>query len=154
MTPNWNQLTPSYPHRLADSRHVLLTTYEPDGTPRQHTCRVIADGPALGIVLSTRSPEADRIRRCRGVLVATCDANGVPTGPEWPAKATICAAERTVDYRMALINKYGLLIMFALAVRRLRRGLDGTTGVRLTPTGQNWPLVSPTWLPTTTYSPN
>jgi hypothetical protein len=55
---------------------------------------------------------------------------------------------------MALINKYGLATMLALAVRRFRRGLDGTTGVRLTLTGQNWPLVSPTWLPTTTYSPN
>ncbi len=142
------------PRRLADSRHVLLTTYDPGGAPRQQTCKVIADGAALGILLGTRSPEADRIRRCRAVLVETCDADGAPTGRKWPAKATLCTAGQTADYRMALINKYGPLSMLTLALHRLREGLDGTTGVRLTPTGRDWPLITPTWRPDPDYSLN
>lgn len=152
MTTTWDQLT--RPNRLEDSKHVLLTTYEPGGAPRQRICKVIPDGHALGLVLGTRSAEADRIRRCRGVLVEACDAHGTPTGQQWPAQATICPAERTVDYRIALINKYGLASMFTLALRRLRDGLNGTTGVRLTPVGRNWPVIGPAWWPSTGYSPN
>ncbi|MFC1408761.1 PPOX class F420-dependent oxidoreductase [Streptacidiphilus sp. N1-12] len=168
MAPSWNRIA----HRstgptdstglaglanladLADSRRILLTTYGPDAAPHRRLCRVVADGAALGIVLGADSPEADRIRRCRGVLVQACDGGGTPTGPQWRARATARNAGQTVDYRIALVNKYGLAAAVALAVHRLRSGLDGTVGVRLTPAARDWPLLGPTWRPGAAYNPN
>ena len=162
MAPTWNRIAhrstgPTFPTGLvglADSRRILLTTYGPDAVPHHRLCRVVADGPALGIVLGTGSPEADRIRRYRGVLVEACDGGGTPTGPKWRARATVRNAGQTVDYRIALVNKYGLAAAAALAVHRLRTGLDGTVGVRLTPAARDWPLLGPAWRPGSAYNPN
>jgi len=162
MASTWNRIAHRSTSRtgptglawLADSRHILLTTYGLDAAPHRHLCRVVADGHGLGIVLDTGSPEADRIRRCRSVLVAACDGGGAPTGPQWRARATVRSAGQTVDYRIALVNKYGLAAALALAVHRLRAGLDGSTGVRLTPAARDWPLPGTAWRPGSSYSPN
>jgi PPOX class probable F420-dependent enzyme len=152
MSQLWDHLT--RPHCLADSKYLLLTAYESDGTPRRHPCKVVRDGDALGIVLRTGSLEADCIRRRGGVLVGACDAQGNPIGPQWPARAMICAPDLTAEYRVALLNKYGLTSMLALALGRLRNGIDGTTGVRLVPAGRHWPVLSPDWRPGRGYNPN
>jgi PPOX class probable F420-dependent enzyme len=140
--------------QLTDSRRLLLTTYAPDGTPRQDLCKMIVDRDGLGVLLRNSSAAAASIRSRRGVLVTACDAHGRPTGEQWAARATLCTPVRTVEYRIALMNKYGLITMLGLAMTRLTEGLGGTTGVRLTPAGRNWPVFGPNWRPTADYSLN
>jgi hypothetical protein len=117
-------------------------------------CKVVADGDALGVLLPADSPVAVRIRRRPGVLVAPCDAHGVRTGGQSPARAALGTADLGAQYRAALMNKYGLTTAVTLALARLAHGLTASTPVRLTPAGSTWPLFCPDWRPSTTYSPN
>ncbi|MEZ0069940.1 PPOX class probable F420-dependent enzyme [Streptacidiphilus sp. MAP12-20] len=140
--------------KVPEGKYVLLTTYAPDGTPWRRIFRAVPDGDALGIVLRTGSAEADRVRGCRRVVVGVCDARGNLAGREWSAEAMLCSPEQTVEYRIALINKYGMTAMLSLALARLRQGIDGTTGVRLTPAGRSWSMLGPDWWPGAAYSLN
>ncbi|WP_395296791.1 PPOX class F420-dependent oxidoreductase [Kitasatospora hibisci] len=139
---------------LADSRYLLLTTFGDDGSRAESQSWVVADGAALGIWTRTHSDEAERIRRHPRVLVGPCDSHGRPTGRRFPARAAVCDADATARYRISLLNKYGMSALIALARSRLRLGLAGTVGIRITinepeprPIGPEWPLP-------TTYYPN
>ncbi|AUG79265.1 hypothetical protein CFP65_4518 [Kitasatospora sp. MMS16-BH015] len=141
--------------QLADSKYLLLTTFDETGG-RAHASRlwVVADGPALGVWAPADSGEARRIRRRSRVLVGPCDAHGRPTGQPVPARAGLCDADATARYRSSLIDKYGLTAMVTLAVSRLRVGLAGTVGIRITPSELERRLVGPEWRPPSTYCPN
>ncbi|GAA2807945.1 PPOX class F420-dependent oxidoreductase [Kitasatospora paracochleata] len=140
--------------RLGDQRHLLLTTFEPDGTEVTTATWVIRDGAALGIWAPADSPAVRRLRAHPTVLVCAGDAHGRPIGARLAARATLCDPDATARYRTSLLNKYGLTGLFALARSRLRLGLDGTVGVRITLAEQYHPLHSPAWRPPDWYCLN
>ncbi|WP_063763344.1 PPOX class F420-dependent oxidoreductase [Streptomyces sp. NRRL WC-3742] len=140
--------------QLADSRYLLLTTFGDDGSRLDSQLWVVADGTALGLWAPAHSGEADRIRRHPRVLIGPCDAHGRPTGRRLPAHARLCDEDDTARYRTSLINKYGLTALFRLARSRMRLGLAGTVGIRITLNELEQRLVGPEWLPPETYCPN
>lgn len=140
--------------RLADSRHLLLTTFDEDGTPVESQLWVVPDGTALGVWTPAHSGAAERIRRHPRVLVGPCDSHGRPTGRPVPARARLCDADATAGYRTSLINKYGLTALIVLARSRFRVGLDGTVGIRITPNELERRLVGPEWQPPGSYCVN
>jgi PPOX class probable F420-dependent enzyme len=73
-----------------------------------------------------------RIRNRADVLVGPCDLRGNPTGDLVPATAEICDAATTGRYRRLIGRKYGLMGRLTLLGSRLRRGADGTVGIRIT----------------------
>ncbi|WP_406196975.1 PPOX class F420-dependent oxidoreductase [Kitasatospora sp. NBC_01560] len=139
---------------LADSRYLLLTTFTASGGRVASPSWVVADGAALGIWTPVHSGEAERVRRHPRVLVGPCDAHGRPTGRQLPARAAVCDEDATARYRISLINKYGMTALIVLARSRLRLGLAGTVGIRITLTGPEQRLIGPEWPPPTAYCPN
>ncbi|MET9400642.1 MULTISPECIES: PPOX class F420-dependent oxidoreductase [unclassified Streptomyces] len=140
--------------QLADSRYLLLTTFSDDGRQVHSQSWVVADGTALGIWTPVHSGDADRVRRRPKVLVGPCDAHGRPTGRQLPARAAVCDEDDTARYRTSLINKYGLPALVALARSRMRLGLAGTVGIRITLSELEQRLVGPEWQVPGTYCPN
>ncbi|MFJ5262288.1 PPOX class F420-dependent oxidoreductase [Streptomyces sp. NPDC088387] len=117
---------------LAGGQYVLITSYRKNGTPVASPVWVVADGDALGIWTPTDSWKVKRIRNRADILVGPCDVRGRPTGDSVPATAEICDAETTKRYRRLLVRKYHVIGWFTVYGSRLRRGLDGTVGIRIT----------------------
>ncbi|WP_344004821.1 PPOX class F420-dependent oxidoreductase [Streptomyces thermocarboxydovorans] len=118
--------------RLAAGKYLLVTSYRRNGTPVATPVWVVRDGDALGVWTAADSGKVKRIRNRPDVLVGPCDMRGNPTGDQVPATAEICDAETTARYRRLIARKYGLLGRLTLLGSRLRRGLDGTVGIRIT----------------------
>ncbi|NJP48776.1 PPOX class F420-dependent oxidoreductase [Streptomyces sp. SBST2-5] len=118
--------------RLAAGKYLLVTSYRRNGTPVATPVWVVRDGDALGVWTAADSWKVKRIRNRPDVLVGPCDMRGNPTGDLVPATAEICDAETTARYRELIARKYGLLGRLTLLGSRLRRGLDGTVGIRIT----------------------
>jgi len=140
--------------QLSGMRYLLLTTFAPDGTAVTAPTWVVEDGQALGIWARTDSATVRRLRSHPGVLICGCDSHGRPLGSPLRARAALCDADTTARYRTSLINKYGLTAMLALARSRLKLGLDGTVGVRITLSAADGLLTAPAWRPAATYCPN
>ncbi|WP_063752942.1 PPOX class F420-dependent oxidoreductase [Streptomyces sp. NRRL S-350] len=140
--------------QLADSRYLLLTTFDEHGNRQESQLWVVQDGTALGVWTPAHSGEAERIRRHPRVLIGPCDAHGRPTGRRLPARARLCDPDATARYRTSLINKYGLTALIALARSRFRVGLAGTVGIRITLNELEQRLVGPEWQPPGTYCVN
>ncbi|MFE9534296.1 PPOX class F420-dependent oxidoreductase [Streptomyces sp. NPDC006691] len=134
---------------LAGARRLLMTTYRPDGVAVTDRPWVIRDGPALGILIPTRSPLAARLRAGSRILLG--EGTTAPRG-----RAVFLDAEGSVRYRIALLDKYGLPAALTLARSRMRHGLDGTVGVRLVlGAGAGGPgPVGWAWRPDWSYSLN
>ncbi|MET7514748.1 PPOX class F420-dependent oxidoreductase [Streptomyces sp. NPDC005480] len=118
--------------RLGAGKYLLVTSFRKNGSPVATPVWVVRDGSALGAWTSADSWKVKRIRNRADVLVGPCDARGNPTGDQSPATAEICSPEVTARYRKLIGSKYGLLGKVTLFGSRLRRGLDGTVGIRIT----------------------
>ncbi|MEU1408605.1 PPOX class F420-dependent oxidoreductase [Streptomyces sp. NPDC005728] len=118
--------------RLGSGTYLLVTSYRKDGTSVATPVWVVADGDALGVWTAADSWKVKRIRRRADVLVGPCDLRGNPTGEQLPATAEIADAATTARYRTLVARKYGILGRLTLLGSRLRRGLDGTVGIRVT----------------------
>ncbi|MCP9989486.1 PPOX class F420-dependent oxidoreductase [Streptomyces albogriseolus] len=118
--------------RLGAGKYLLLTSYRKNGTPVATPVWVVRDGDALGVWTAADSWKAKRIRARGDVLVGPCDLRGNPTGDQVPATAEICDAATTARYRQLIARKYGLMGRLTLLGSRLRRGVDGTVGIRVT----------------------
>ncbi|MET9444594.1 PPOX class F420-dependent oxidoreductase [Streptomyces sp. NPDC006610] len=118
--------------RLGVGKYLLLTSYRKDGTPVPTPVWVVPDGDALGVWTAADSWKVKRIRRRADVLVGPCDLRGNPTGEQVPATARICDPGTTSRYRALIARKYGVTGRLTLLGSRLRRGLDGTVGIRVT----------------------
>ncbi|CAL9362187.1 PPOX class F420-dependent oxidoreductase [Streptomyces pilosus] len=118
--------------RLGAGKYLLVTSYRKNGTPVATPVWVVRDGDALGVWTVADSWKVKRIRARGDVLVGPCDVRGRPTGGQVPATAEICDPATTVRYRRLLARKYGLLGRLTLLGSRLRRGSDGTVGIRIT----------------------
>ncbi|GHD25618.1 PPOX class F420-dependent oxidoreductase [Streptomyces galbus] len=119
--------------RLGAGKYLLLTSYRKNGTAVATPVWVVRDGDALGVWTTADSWKVKRIRARPGVLVGPCDLRGHPTGDQVPATAEIVDAATVGRYRQLIARKYGLTGRLTLLGSRLRRGLDGTVGIRVTP---------------------
>ncbi|KUN38434.1 PPOX class F420-dependent oxidoreductase [Streptomyces longwoodensis] len=119
--------------RLGAGKYLLLTSYRKNGTAVATPVWVVRDGDALGVWTTADSWKVKRIRARPGVLVGPCDLRGHPTGDQTPATAEIVDAATVGRYRQLIARKYGLTGRLTLLGSRLRRGLDGTVGIRVTP---------------------
>ncbi|MDQ0766357.1 PPOX class F420-dependent oxidoreductase [Streptomyces canus] len=118
--------------RLGAGKYLLLTSFRKNGTPVATPVWVVRDGDALGVWSAADAWKVKRIRARADVLVGPCDMRGNPTGDQIPATAEICDAATTARYRQLLARKYGIVGRLSLLGSRLRRGVDGTVGIRVT----------------------
>ncbi|MEU6592808.1 PPOX class F420-dependent oxidoreductase [Streptomyces sp. NPDC046881] len=118
--------------RLGSGKYLLVTSYRQNGTPVATPVWVVRDDGALGVWTVADSWKVKRIRRRPDVLVGPCDVRGNPTGDQTPATAEITDAATTARYRKLIARKYGVVGRLTLLGSRLRRGLDGTVGIRVT----------------------
>ncbi|MEU0598526.1 PPOX class F420-dependent oxidoreductase [Streptomyces sp. NPDC006393] len=118
--------------RLAAGKYLLLTSYRKNGSPVATPVWVVRDGDALGVWTAADSWKVRRIRNRAGVLVGPCDLRGHPTGDQVPATAEICDPATTSRYRGLIARKYGIVGRLTLLGSRLRRGEQGTVGIRVT----------------------
>ncbi|MFF4112975.1 PPOX class F420-dependent oxidoreductase [Streptomyces sp. NPDC001714] len=118
--------------RLAAGKYLLVTSYRKDGTPVPTPVWVVRDGDTLGVWTVADSFKVKRIRRRADVTVGPCDLRGNPTGDLVPATAEITDAATTARYRGLIARKYGITGRLTLLGSRLRRGVDGTVGIRVT----------------------
>ena len=116
---------------LGAAPYVLVTTYRKDGRAVPTPVWVVRDGEHLAIWTERHAGKVKRIRRDRTVLVGTCDVRGRLTGEQVPGQASIMDAAGTERVRALLKRKYGLLGHLALWGSRLRRGANGTVGIRI-----------------------
>lgn len=118
--------------RLGAGKYLLLTSFRKNGTPVATPVWVVRDGDTLGAWSADDAWKVKRIRARADVLVGPCDVRGNPTGDQIPATAEIVDAATTGRYRQLLARKYGVLGRLTLLGSRLRRGRDGTVGIRVT----------------------
>jgi PPOX class probable F420-dependent enzyme len=117
---------------LGAGKYLLITTYRKNGTTVPTPVWVVRDGDALGIWTIADSWKVKRIRNRADVLVGPCDVRGNPTGDSVPARAEILDGAGSANYRRLIARKYGVLGRLTLLGSRLRRGADGTIGIRVT----------------------
>jgi PPOX class probable F420-dependent enzyme len=118
--------------RLGAGKYLLVTSYRRSGTPVATPVWLVRDGDALGVWTAADSWKVKRIRNRADVLVGPCDLRGKPTGEQVAATAGICDPATTARYRALIARKYGVLGRLTLLGSRLRRGVDGTVGIRVT----------------------
>ncbi|MET9777278.1 PPOX class F420-dependent oxidoreductase [Streptomyces sp. NPDC006367] len=118
--------------RLGAGKYLLVTSYRKDGTPVPTPVWVVRDGDTLGVWTAADSWKVKRVRRRADVLVGPCDLRGNPTGGQVPATAEIVDPATAGRYRALIARKYGVVGRLTLLGSRLRRGLDGTVGMRIT----------------------
>ena len=109
---------------LGAGKYLLVTSYRKNGTPVATPVWVVRDGDALGVWTPADSWKVKRIRNRADVQVAGAD--------QVPATAEIGDAATTGRYRQLIGRKYGLTGRLTLLGSRLRRGVDGTVGIRIT----------------------
>ncbi|MGW6293409.1 PPOX class F420-dependent oxidoreductase [Streptomyces sp. NPDC055058] len=119
--------------RLGSGKYLLITSFRKNGSPVATPVWVVRDGDGLGVWTAADSWKVKRIRARADVLVGPCDLRGNPTGEQLPAVAAVVDAATTARYRQLIARKYGLVGRLTLLGSRLRRGLDGTVGIRVTP---------------------
>jgi PPOX class probable F420-dependent enzyme len=117
---------------LGSGKYLLITTYRKTGTAVATPVWVVRDQDALGAWTAADTGKVKRIRNRADVLVGPCDMRGRPTGDQIPATAEIVDEAATARYRQLIAQKYGLMGRLTLFGSRLRRGVRGTVGIRIT----------------------
>lgn len=92
---------------------------------------VVRDGNALGVWTAADAGKVKRIRNIDAVTVAPCDFRGNQNADPVPGHASIIDGEATAHLRDLLKRKYGVAGRLTLWGSRLRRGSDGTVGIRI-----------------------
>ncbi|MFI6658644.1 PPOX class F420-dependent oxidoreductase [Streptomyces sp. NPDC050523] len=118
--------------RLGAGKYVLITSYRKNGTSVATPVWVVRDGDTLGVWTAADSWKVKRIRARKDILIGPCDLRGHPTGTQVPAVAEIGDEETVARYRRLIVRKYGIVGRLSLFGSRLRRGLKGTVGIRVT----------------------
>lgn len=123
---------PSTLDEIGRAQYAVVTSYRRDGRAVATPVWVVRDGDALAVWTAAGSGKVKRMRRRPEVLVGPCDMRGRPTGDAVPGRATILDAEGTERVRELIRRKYRLQGRITLLLSRLRRGLAGTVGIRIT----------------------
>ena len=117
---------------LGAAPYVLVTSYRKDGRAVPTPVWVVRDGDAIAIWTVHDSGKVKRIRRDGTVLVGPCDLRGRLTGQEVPGQAIILTPIESARIKELLKQKYGLTGRITLWGSKIRRGEDGTLGIRIT----------------------
>jgi PPOX class probable F420-dependent enzyme len=117
---------------IGASSYALITSYRKDGRPVPTPVWVVRDGDAVAIWTVGDSGKVKRIRRNGTVLVGPCDVRGRPTGEQVAGHATILGTDESARVKQLLRQKYGLAGRITLWGSRIRRGEQGTLGIRIT----------------------
>ncbi|MEW2403209.1 PPOX class F420-dependent oxidoreductase [Streptomyces sp. NPDC046862] len=116
---------------LGAGKYLLITSYRRNGTPVATPVWVVRDAETLGVWTVADSGKVKRIRNRADVLVGPCDLRGKPTGDQVPGRAEIVDPATAEHYRRLLARKYGLVGRLSLLGSRIRRGKEGTVGLRI-----------------------
>jgi uncharacterized protein len=116
---------------LATEKYVLLTTFRKDGRAVPTPVWVVRDGDALAVWTPADSGKVKRIRRSGKVTVAPCDLRGKPHGASVPGQARVTDAATSSHVRDLMKKKYGLVGRLSMLGSRIRRGTEGTVGIRI-----------------------
>ncbi|WP_132992897.1 PPOX class F420-dependent oxidoreductase [Gordonia zhaorongruii] len=115
--------------QIADAKYVMLTTYRKNGTPVATPLWAVRDGADMIMWTVSDSWKVKRLRRDNRVLVQKCDARGSKTsGPQVAGVGEVVDGTAAGDL---IIGKYGLFGRITVLGSRLRRGKDGTVGLRI-----------------------
>ncbi len=117
---------------LGAAQYLLVTTYRRDGRPVPTPMWAARDGDAIVVWSVTNAGKVRRIRRNPEVRVAPCDVRGRVNGDHVGGQAAILDGVGTERVRQLLREKYGLRGRITLWGSRVRRGRDGTIGIRIT----------------------
>jgi PPOX class probable F420-dependent enzyme len=120
--------------QLGSEKYVLLTTFRKDGRAVSTPLWVVPDPAGLAVWTVRDSGKVKRIRNSGRVTVAACDVRGNPSGDAVEGRARIGDQADRVRIGKALARKYGLSGRMVLLGSRLRRGLQGTVAVLISPT--------------------
>jgi PPOX class probable F420-dependent enzyme len=118
--------------RLGSGKYLLVTTHRKDGRTVPTPVWVVREGDALVTTTVADSGKVKRIRNRADVLVAPCDIRGNRTGEDVLARAELVDAQLTEHYQDLIRRKYGLVGRLISLGSRLRRGRQGTVGLRIT----------------------
>ncbi len=117
---------------LGSAPYVLVTSFRKDGRAVGTPVWVVRDGDAIAIWTVRDSGKVKRIRRDGSVLVGPCDLRGRLTGDQVPGHATILGTTDSGRIKDLLRRKYGLSGRITLWGSKIRRGDEGTLGIRIT----------------------
>lgn len=117
---------------IGAASYALVTTFRKDGRAVPTPVWVVRDGDALAIWTISSAGKVKRVRRDGHVLIGPCDVRGRSTGEQVPGAAVILDQAGTERVRALLKRKYGILGHLTLWGSRLRRGANGTIGIRIT----------------------
>ncbi|PXW35556.1 PPOX class F420-dependent oxidoreductase [Nocardia sp. 348MFTsu5.1] len=114
------------------AKYVRLTTFRKDGTPVATPIWAALDGEALLMWTVSDSWKVKRLRRNTAVIVQACDMRGKQTfGPPVKGTATVLDSEGTDHAREVIIKKYGIMGWLTVKGSLLRRGKNGTIGLKV-----------------------
>ena len=118
MTPRTDGDAAAELDRLAGARYVSVTTFRRDGTPVATPMWASAAAGTLYLWTRATSGKVKRLRHDSRVLLAPCDAHGVPQGPAVAGTATLLDAAGLARVVRLHRDKYGLrfTVTNALAV--------------------------------------
>ena len=115
--------------QIADAKYVMLTTYKKDGTPVASPLWAARVGHDMYLWTVADSWKVKRLKRNNNVLVQACDARGQKvTGPQVAGVAEIVDGPAAAKH---IQLKYGLVGKVTVLGSRLRRGAQGTVGIRV-----------------------
>jgi PPOX class probable F420-dependent enzyme len=116
---------------LAATSYVSLTSYKRDGTPVSTPVWVVADDGALAVWSARDTFKVKRIGRNPAVTLAPCTFRGEALGEAVPGRAEILDPAGSARIRAAIKRKYGFLGWLTTTASRIRRGTDGSVGIRI-----------------------
>ncbi|MEO3873903.1 PPOX class F420-dependent oxidoreductase [Nonomuraea sp. B12E4] len=116
---------------LGTQRYISVTTYRRDGTPVATPVWAAQDGDAVVFWTVADSGKIKRIRNNPEVSVAGCDFRGNLGTEPVRGRAEVLDAAETERVRELLRRKYGLMGRITIFGSKVRRGRDGTVGVRI-----------------------
>jgi PPOX class probable F420-dependent enzyme len=117
--------------RLAGEKYVLLTTFRKDGRAVATPVWAARDGDTLAVWSVADAGKVKRIRRSGSVTVAPCDFRGNPHGEAVAGQATVTDPATADRIRRSISRKYGIVGRITMLGSRIRRGRDGTVGIRI-----------------------
>jgi PPOX class probable F420-dependent enzyme len=128
---------------IADSKHILVTTFRRDGTPVSTPTWVVPlEGDTFGFYTSSGSGKAKRLAHTPRVTVQPCNARGKPTPSTEAIEGTarVCSGDEWEAIRAKIVAKYG----FQTKITKLIGDIAGIVKRKRIPYGDRGVVVTPT----------
>jgi PPOX class probable F420-dependent enzyme len=119
---NQQEATDGYFGPLRSAKHILLTTFKPDGIPVSAHVHGVVDGERAYFRAWYQSDTANRLRHTDDVQVRACPVRGLTVGPPIDAVARLLPREEASSVASKLARKYPLQQRFLISLlHRTRR---------------------------------